>query len=103
MDRVRPNHPPPPAHPIVPQIHNSPACLHLRPDLIAGAVLIQYEKVEKIGEGTYGVVYKALDKHTGRGRCLARSRSSHPLQGPLHVACLSPRNIDIFPQERSLH
>ena len=25
----------------------------------------QYEKVEKIGEGTYGVVYKALDKLTG--------------------------------------
>ena len=24
----------------------------------------QYEKVEKIGEGTYGVVYKAIDKAT---------------------------------------
>ena len=33
---------------------------------------LQYEKVEKIGEGTYGVVYKALDKHTGQYSLLAR-------------------------------
>jgi cyclin-dependent kinase 2 len=25
---------------------------------------LQYEKVEKIGEGTYGVVYKARDRDT---------------------------------------
>ena len=27
---------------------------------------LQYEKIEKIGEGTYGVVYKALDKLTNK-------------------------------------
>ena len=28
----------------------------------------RYERVEKIGEGTYGVVYKCVDKqHTGPG------------------------------------
>jgi serine/threonine protein kinase len=26
--------------------------------------ILQYEKVEKIGEGTYGVVYKARDRDT---------------------------------------
>lgn len=25
----------------------------------------QFQKIEKIGEGTYGVVYKAKDKTTG--------------------------------------
>ena len=28
------------------------------------ACVLQYEKQEKIGEGTYGVVYKAVDKAT---------------------------------------
>ncbi len=29
------------------------------------AVLVQYHLFEKIGEGTYGVVYKAIDRQTG--------------------------------------
>lgn len=29
------------------------------------AACLQYEKLERVGEGTYGVVYKALDKVTG--------------------------------------
>lgn len=28
----------------------------------------RYEKMEKLGEGTYGVVYKARDKNTGEVR-----------------------------------
>jgi hypothetical protein len=36
-------------------------------------VLLQYEKVEKIREGTYGVVYKALDKDTNETIMLRRS------------------------------
>ena len=29
------------------------------------SALTRYEKIEKIGSGTYGVVYKALDRQTG--------------------------------------
>lgn len=33
----------------------------------------RYQKLEKIGEGTYGIVYKAKDRQTG-GRASRRSR-----------------------------
>ena len=33
-----------------------------------------YQKVEKIGEGTYGVVYKAKDKNTGEIIALKKIR-----------------------------
>lgn len=36
--------------------------------------LTQYRKVEKIGEGTYGVVYKAQDLRSGRIVALKRIR-----------------------------
>jgi len=33
-----------------------------------------YQKIEKIGEGTYGVVYKARDKTTGNLVALKKIR-----------------------------
>lgn len=34
----------------------------------------QYEKLEKIGEGTYGKVYKAKEKNTGKLVALKKTR-----------------------------
>jgi serine/threonine protein kinase len=44
-------------------------------------VLLQYEKVEKIGEGTYGVVYKALDKATNETIALKKIRLEQEDEG----------------------
>jgi cyclin-dependent kinase len=39
-----------------------------------------YEKIEKIGEGTYGKVYKARDKTTGKLVALKKTRLEVCLQ-----------------------
>ena len=41
----------------------------------------RYEKSEKIGEGTYGIVYKALDKFTGRIIALKKIRLDNEEEG----------------------
>ncbi len=40
--------------------------------MVAG--MERYQKVEKIGEGTYGVVYKAKDRQTGQLLALKKIR-----------------------------
>jgi len=43
--------------------------------------LERYEKLEKIGEGTYGVVYKARDRTTGKHLALKKIRLEHEEEG----------------------
>ncbi|KAI3701204.1 hypothetical protein L2E82_45853 [Cichorium intybus] len=53
----------------------------------------QYEKVEKIGEGAYGVVYKALDKMTNKTIALKKI----PLdQGDMGVPSTAIREISLL-------
>ena len=44
----------------------------------------QYEKLEKIGEGTYGKVYKAKEKNTGRLVALKKTRLEVFAQAHMH-------------------
>jgi serine/threonine protein kinase len=43
--------------------------------------LANYEKQDKLGEGTYGVVYKALDKRTGETVALKKIRLDQEEEG----------------------
>lgn len=40
-----------------------------------------YQKIEKIGEGTYGVVYKARDRNTGATVALKKIRLENEDEG----------------------
>ena len=46
-----------------------------------GSVVDRYEKLEKIGEGTYGVVYKAKDKENGEIVALKKVRMGNEDEG----------------------
>lgn len=41
----------------------------------------QYQKLEKLGEGTYGVVHKCLDKQTGSVVAIKKIRLDHADEG----------------------
>ncbi|KAK4841956.1 hypothetical protein QYF36_013225 [Acer negundo] len=49
--------------------------------LLCGGWMDQYEKVEKIGEGTYGVVYKARDRITNETIALKKIRLEQEDEG----------------------
>ncbi|VVC40197.1 Hypothetical protein CINCED_3A017883 [Cinara cedri] len=45
------------------------------------SINVNYDKLEQIGEGTYGVVYKALDKQTGKFVALKKVRMETSAEG----------------------
>jgi len=57
------------------------------------AQLDRYEKLQKIGEGTYGVVYKAKDRQTSRMIALKKIRLEHEDEG---VPSTAIREISIL-------
>jgi len=59
----------------------------------AQSQLDRYEKLQKIGEGTYGVVYKAQDKESGRYIALKKIRLEHEDEG---VPSTAIREISIL-------
>ena len=52
----------------------------------------QYEKLEKIGEGTYGKVYKAKEKNTGRLVALKKTRLE--VREPKCAGCFAASAIE---------
>ncbi|KAG0238278.1 Cyclin-dependent kinase catalytic subunit, partial [Mortierella sp. GBA43] len=59
-----------------------------------------YHKEEKIGEGTYGVVYKAIEKATGRVVAMKKIRLENEDEG---VPCTAIREISLLKELRHDH
>ena len=57
----------------------------------------KYLKIEKLGEGTYGIVYKAQDKLTGDIVALKRIRLDNENEG---VPCTAIREISLLKELR---
>lgn len=62
-----------------------------------GVIWPQYEKVEKIGEGTYGVVYKARDRVTNEMIALKKIRLEQEDEG---VPSTAIREISLLKEMR---
>lgn len=58
-----------------------PLVCPIGPGLTAAVALLQYEKIDKIGEGTYGVVYKARDRKDGQIIALKKIRLEQEDEG----------------------
>lgn len=57
----------------------------------------KYQKIEKLGEGTYGIVYKAQNKITGEIVALKRIRLDNEDEG---IPCTAVREISILKELR---
>jgi serine/threonine protein kinase len=56
-----------------------------------------YQKIEKIGEGTYGVVYKARDRNNGKIVALKKIRLENEEEG---VPSTAIREISVLKELR---
>ncbi len=45
------------------------------------SLLDNYTKTEKVGEGTFGEVFKAIDKRTGQQVAIKRTKLAHEDEG----------------------
>lgn len=61
---------------------------------------LQYEQVEKIGEGTYGVVYRARDTATGQIIALKKIRLEQEEEG---VPSTAIREISLLKELRHVN
>lgn len=57
--------------------------------------MLNFRKLEKIGEGTYGVVYKARDTENGKTIALKKIRLDHEDEG---IPSTALREISILKQ-----
>jgi len=57
----------------------------------------KYQKIEKLGEGTYGIVYKAQNKETGEIVALKRIRLDNEEEG---IPCTAVREISLLRELR---
>lgn len=55
--------------------------------------LSRYTKLEKVGQGTYGVVYKAVDRATGKHIALKKIKLEHEEEG---IPCTAIREISLL-------
>ncbi|KAJ3146920.1 cyclin-dependent serine/threonine protein kinase [Geranomyces variabilis] len=60
----------------------------------------KYQKIEKLGEGTYGIVYKAQNKDTGDIVALKRIRLDNEEEG---VPCTAIREISLLKELKHLN
>jgi len=60
-------------------------------------IMEKYQKIEKLGEGRYGVVYKAQNKETGEIVALKRIRLDNEEEG---VPCTAIREISLLKELR---